>query len=87
MTIPLPEIIIRADTHYQGEGLADSVRAYGAACAHKAIEEHKFTHAECCKVLARIASAARSMISDGTLAAYVRSEIMTNRLKGVKDES
>lgn len=31
--IPLPDIIIRADAHYQGEGLADAVRAYGDARA------------------------------------------------------
>jgi len=30
---PLPSIVTRADGHYRGEGLADAVLAYGAACA------------------------------------------------------
>lgn len=25
---PLPDIVLRADGHYNGEGLADAVRAY-----------------------------------------------------------
>jgi hypothetical protein len=29
---PLPDIVQRADTHYQGEGLAVAVLAYGQAC-------------------------------------------------------